>query len=150
MASLAPYTLTAGVGLFIVLPVGLFTPLGVYAVITGFLLFYVAAALALYRVNHLKLLAAAGGRRFTGFAFECLACPPFAINMVRRVSLAKKVTEPLPLAAARLLDAAAWDQMRSRCMSRLDEALQLVPEDSNESRSLEAQKQRLRELVKGP
>ncbi len=114
LTALAPFTLTAGIGLFVVLPLGLFTALGVYADLAGMALFYGATAAALYRVKRLGLLEATDLRRFLGFAFECLACPPFGVNMVRRMALAKKISEPLPLAGARLLDPAAWGQLKQR------------------------------------
>ena len=148
--ALAPFTLAAGVGLFALLPLGLFTALGIYADAAGMGLFYTATACALYRVKRLGLLDSPDSKRFVGFAFECLACPPFGVNLVRRISLSRPIPEPLPLAGARLLDAPSWDQLRSRCVARLDDALRVTAEESTESRSLEAQKQRLRELVSRP
>ena len=150
LKGLTPFTLGAGVGLFILLPLGLFTPLSMYAAAAGMILFYLATACALYRVKRLGLFEAAGRKGFVGFAFECLACPPFGVNIVRRLSLTQRVLEPLPLAGARLLDAASWDHLRSRCVARLDEALRVSGDESSESRLLEAQKQRIRELVSGP
>jgi hypothetical protein len=147
LKGLTPFTLAAGIGLFILLPLGLFTPMSVYADVAGMVLFYVATAWALYRVKRLGLFETAGRKRFAGFAFECLACPPFGVNMVRRLSLSQRVLEPLPLAGARLLEASSWDQLRSRCVARLDEAMRVIGEESSESRSLEAQKQRIRALV---
>jgi hypothetical protein len=147
LTALTPFTLAAGIGLFILLPLGLFSRLSVYADVAGMVLFYVATAWALYRVKRSGLLETAGRKRFAGFAFECLACPPFGVNIVRRISLTQRVLEPLPLAGARLLDPASWDHLRSRCVARLDEALRVAGEESSESQSLEAQKQRLRELV---
>ena len=148
--ALAPFTLTAGVGLFVLLPLGLFTPLGVYADAAGMGFFYIATVCALYRVKYLGLLESSDLKRFVGFAFECLACPPFGVNMVRRISLTRRIAEPLPLAGARLLDGPSWDALRTRCVARLDDALRIAAEESTESRSLEAQKQRLRDLVSGP
>jgi hypothetical protein len=150
LKGLMPFTLAAGVGLFVLLPLGLFTPLSVYADVAGMALFYIATAFALYRVKRSRMLATTGLKRFVGFSFECLACPPFGVNMVRRISLIQRVPEPLPLAGARLLDASSWDQLKSRCVARLDEALRITAEESIESRSLEAQKQRIRELVSRP
>jgi hypothetical protein len=150
LKGLTPYTLAAGIGLFILLPLGLFTPLGLYADAAGMVLFYLATAWALYRVKRLGWFEAAGRKGFAGFAFECLACPPFGVNIVRRLSLSQRVLEPLPLAGARLLDAFSWVELRSRCVARLDEALRVAGEESGESRSLEAQKQRIRELVSRP
>jgi hypothetical protein len=144
---IAPLTVTAGIALFLLLPVGMFTELGRYAVISAVILLYGSILLALFQLRRKGILAAAGRRHFWGFAFECLACPPFAVNMVRRITLADRIAEPVPLAAVRLLDADRWAEFRDRCISRIDEAIQRVGEDSDEQKALEAQKQRLSVLV---
>lgn len=140
---LAPTTIASAVGLFILLPLGMFTALGALAVIPALLLIYgsIIASLVLVRRRH--LLVASDRKRFAALVFECLACPPFGVNMVRRTTLAYRLGEPLPLAAARLLDAARWAGLRKLCLSRLQDALQLAAADSNEEKLLEAQKERL-------
>jgi hypothetical protein len=147
---LAPMTLTAGFALFVLLPLGMFTPLGAYAIIPAVFFLYGSTLLALFRLRRGRTLFAIDGRRFCGLAFECLACPPFAVNMIRRVTLAYRITEPAPLAAVRLLDADAWVRLSEHCISCLDEAMQLAAEHSDQLRSLEAQKLRLRALVPRP
>ena len=144
---LAPMTLTAGFALFVLLPLGMFTPLGAYAVVPAVLFLYGSTFLALFQLWRRRSLVALYGRRFWGLAFECVACPPFAVNLIRRITLAYRITEPVPLAAVRLLDADGWVRLNEHCISCLDEAMQLVAEHSDEQRSLEAQKQRLRALV---
>ncbi len=149
LKALAPSTLAAAIGLYVLLPLGMFTTLGAYAVIPALVLIYGSIAVSLYLVRLRKILIVPGGMRFLSLAFECLACPPFGINMVRRTTLGLSVAEPLPLAAARVLDAAAWARLRALCVARIDEALQAVAEDSDEQRSLQAQRQRLLELEGG-
>jgi hypothetical protein len=145
---LVPTTLTGGIALFLLLPLGMFTALGRYAVIPAVLLLYGSTLLALFRLRREGILAALDGWRFLGFAFECLACPPFAVNMVRRITLAERIAEPVPLAAVRLLDADSWMRLRDHCLLRLDEAMQLVAENSDDQKLLEAQRQRLSALVR--
>jgi hypothetical protein len=145
--SIAPLTVTAGIALFVLLPAGMFTELGRYAVIPAVVLLYGSILLALLQVRRKRILAAMSHKHFWGFAFECLACPPFAVNMIRRITLADRIAEPLPLAAVRLLDADRWAQLRERCIARIDDAIQLAGEDSHEQKQLEAQKQRLSVLV---
>lgn len=145
--SIAPLSVAAGIALFLLLPVGMFTELGRYAVIPAVVLLYGSILLALLQVRRKRILAAVGRKHFWGFAFECLACPPFAVNMVRRITLADPIAEPVPLAAVRLLDADRWAELRDRCISRIDDAIQRVEEDSYEQKVLEAQKQRLTVLV---
>jgi hypothetical protein len=141
--ALMPTTLAAGLALFMVLPLGMFTALGAYAVIPALILLYGSIIISLVLVRRRRMLIAPDGRRFLALAFECLACPPFGVNMVRRSTLGLSITEPLPLAAARLLDVAGWAELRSFCISRLEDSLRLSQADSAEGRELEAQKQRL-------
>jgi hypothetical protein len=140
---LAPMTFAIGAALFVLLPLGLFTPLGPYAVVPALVVLYGSITLALIQVYRRRLLATFDRRHFVGFAFECLACPPFAFNMVRRISLAYRISEPLPSAAVRLLDTENWARFKAYCVSRLDDALQLVGEDSSEKELLVAQRERL-------
>jgi hypothetical protein len=93
------------------------------------------------------LLAALDRWRFLGFAFECLACPPFAVNIVRRITLAERISEAVPLAGVRLLDADSWARLRDECLSRLDDEMNLVGENPDDRGMLEAQKQRLNALA---
>jgi len=143
---LAPTTLISWAALFVLLPLGMFTALGAYAVVPALVLLYGSTLLALFHLRR-KRTVLFGGRRFLGLAFECLACPPFAVNIVRRTTLAEKIAEPVPLAAVRLLDAEGWAALRDKCLSRVDDAMQRAADDPEECRLLEAQKQRLSALA---
>jgi len=66
--------------------------------------------------------------------------------MVRRTTLGLGIAEPLPLAAVRLLDAADWVKLRALCVARIEDALQSAAAESDEEKSLKAQRQRLLEL----
>lgn len=143
---IAPLCLIAWLALFVVLPLGMFTDLGVYAVAPALLLLYGSIVLGLFYLRRREVLAGMGARRFWGIAFECVACPPFGVNLVRHITLAQRITEPLPLAGARLLDAPRWSKLREQCLSRIDDAMQAAAEDSTELSALQVQKQRLSEL----
>jgi hypothetical protein len=143
---LTPTSMGAAIGLFILLPLGMFTALGAFAVIPALILLYGSIIVSLILVRSRHILVAQDRKRFIALAFECLACPPFGVNMVRRTTLSYRISEPLPLAAVRLLDAASWATLRALCVSRLQDALQLAAADSNEEKLLEAQKTRLMAL----
>jgi hypothetical protein len=143
---MAPTALTAGLALFVLLPLGMFTGLGPYAVVPAVLLLYGSILVALFQARRGKILDGGSRLRFLGFTFECLACPPFGVNMVRRMTLASRIDEPVPFAAVRLLDSERWGRLREHCLSRLDEALLLAVEHSDEHKALEAQKARLSAL----
>lgn len=143
---LAPTTLTAAMGLYVLLPLGMFTALGAYAVIPALALLYGSIIVSLFLVRRRKILITPGGTRFLALAFECIACPPFGVNMVRRTTLGIGIAEPLPLAAVRLLDATGWAKLRLLCVGRIEDALQSVAAGSAEEKLLQAQRQRLLEL----
>lgn len=143
---LAPTTLCAAIGLYVLLPLGMFSALGAYAVIPALILLYGSIIVSLFLVRRRKILIAPGGMRFLSLAFECMACPPFGVNMVRRTTLGLGIAEPLPLAAVRLLDAPDWEKLRALCISRIEDALQSAAPESDEEKSLQTQRQRLLEL----
>jgi hypothetical protein len=143
---LAPTTWSAGIGLYALLPLGMFTALGAYAVIPALVLLYGSIIVSLVLVRRRKILIVPGGMRFLSLAFECMACPPFGVNMVRRTTLGLGIAEPLPLAAVRLLDAAGWARLRALCLTRVEDALRSVATESHEEESLQAQRRRLLEL----
>ncbi len=110
-------TWVAWIALFIVLPIGLFTAAGAYAVVPALLLLYASSLVGLWRLRRATALGPPDRKRFVGFAFECLACPPFAANMIRRITLQERIAEPVPVAGIRLLDAERWDRLRTHCAS---------------------------------
>lgn len=148
LASLKYYSLTAGVALFVLLPLGLFSALRGWVLLPAVVLIYLAIALALVRLRGLGALGEERPMRFWPFAFECIACPPFGVNLIRRRALMMRIDEPLPLAAARLLDAPGWEAFEAQCRARLDDALVQAAPDSEEARRLTLRKQWLSTLVR--
>jgi hypothetical protein len=143
---LAPWSLVGGIALFLLLPLGMFTSLGPYLVIPAMCLVYGSTLVALAKLRRGESISTLSPRQFWGFAFECIACPPFAINMVRRITLKDRIAEPAPRAAVRLLDSSQWSEFRERCVARLDERIRFAGEEASTIDALEAQKQRLSEL----
>jgi hypothetical protein len=120
----APCSVTAFVGLFVLLPLGLFTPLGARAILPAVVLVYGCIAAALLVIRLRCRMPAFSKLQFAGFAFECLACPPFGISTVRRAALRTQVSEPLTHAAVRLLSPGQRRLLGSHCLGVLDEELQ--------------------------
>ncbi len=137
---IAPWTVAAALALFVILPVGLFTAYGTYAILPAVSVLYLGILVALLLVRRRSALPALTGSRFAGLAFECLACPPFGINLIRRVALMRRVHEPLLSAAARLLPACERDALRAHCVAILDDEIGRLEELSNRRQSLEEQR----------
>ncbi len=141
-------TLCTGLALFVLLPIGMLSPLGAYGVIPAVSLMYGSILLALWQQR--SILARNDRRRYLGSAFECIACPPFAVNLIRRSTLAERIAEPAPIAAARLLDSGRWREVRDYYAMRLEEAMRMAEENSDERRILESQRQHLNALDPRP
>lgn len=138
-----PWTGAAAFALFVLLPLGLFTRFGAHAVLAAVAVLYGSILVALLCVWRRGSFGALKGRRFAALIFECLACPPFGVNLIRRISLANPVRESLLFAAARLLSASEWDALRAHCLATLDQELWRLEESSLERKPLEQQRARL-------
>jgi hypothetical protein len=141
-------TVVAALALFVVLPVGMFSALKLWIIIPALLLLYGSALLGALRVRPLRRALGLEGWRYAGFLFECLACPPFAANMLRRVALSQRIGETLPLAAVRLLSGPDWLALRARLAARLDDEMEVLEEQSPLRGRLSASKQALEALVR--
>ena len=120
ISSVAPFTVTAGLSLYVLLPAGLFTPVAPTVALFAVVLLYVSIICGLWRLYFLNHASRPTGRSFATLAFECMACPPIGVNLVRRVSLAQRIDEEFPCAASRLLDADSWAQVQMKCAERID------------------------------
>lgn len=143
LRSIAPFTVGAGVAWYVLLPLGLFTRLGTPFVLTAVALLYSHIILALCWLFVQRSTYQLRGTKFAALAFECIACPPFAVNLVRRVSLAQSICEPFPEAARRLLDSDAWAEVRAKCVERIAYEIEGEQEGSPRRELLRVQQQRL-------
>ena len=142
LRSVAPFTIGAGAALYVLLPLGLFTRLGTPVVFAAVAALYLNIILALCWLYPQRSAIHLRGKQFAALVFECIACPPFAVNLVRRVSLAQTISEQFPVAAQRLLDADDWADVRTRCAPRIDDEIDAEPEGSQRAQALRAQRRR--------
>lgn len=110
--------------LFVLLPLGFFTALGDRALLSGVVLFYSTAlvAIAWLMANRQKFSLSA--KKLASLAFESLICPPFALNLVRHVSLAMPLRGDLVVIAHRLLGDDQWNRTHRLLLERLDEDIE--------------------------
>jgi hypothetical protein len=101
---LAPFIWCMAVALFILIPLGLFSRLSNVAIFAGVTIFYASGLMALVIVWLKRDIYGISSKQFVSLAFESLTCPPFAINMVRHLSLDIKPAEDFLSAADRLLE----------------------------------------------
>src|SRR5258706_6562710 len=114
-----------------------------------------AHALGLLYVNIIASLVATwlarprlgfDSKKFAVLAFECVVCPPYAANLVRRVTSLVTVDEDFASAAGRLLQSEQLNYVKRECLARIDERIEAEPEESSSGVLLK--KGRLRFVVK--
>lgn len=117
---LAPMVWSIAIALSVLLPLGFFTSLGDRALLPALLLIFgnIVFSLVWVWLNRVKFNLS--NKKFASLAFESLICPPFAVNIVRHLSLNIPVSEDLVSAAHRLQKPDSWDQTRLALLARLD------------------------------
>lgn len=108
---------------FILLPVTLFGRLGDLMILLVFVLVYLNILLVILFLwlDRSKFNLTLHG--FASIAFDFLICPPFALNIVRRLSLSVQVDEDFINAARRLLKPADWEVTQREALTRLDDEI---------------------------
>lgn len=142
LADVGRWGLLAGIALYVVLPMGLLA--GLWSPLTpiGLALLYASLVVAIIRlVGHRKALGLTRGR-LTALAFEALACPPFGVNLARRIAMAIPIPEQLPDVAELLLTRSDWMRLAGLCANSLDEELVGLEPDSEEFGRLTEQRDR--------
>ena len=142
---LAPHVLVSGACLFILLPVALFYPLGLAATCAVVGLLYANNIVALARLYRHRSAFGLSGAQVGSLAFECLACPPFAVNLVRRLCARLAVDEDFIAAATRLLRPEALAHVHAECLRRIDEQIDGELDGSPRMAALRVRRQRFAE-----
>ena len=147
IGSFAPFVWVAWVALFVLLPLGLFSPLGTPLSLAAVALLYVNNLLALTLTYRWRDRLRVDRRAVLKLAVECLACAPYSVNLVRRLCALMASKEDFTHAAARLLDGPALALVKAQCLARIDEQIEAEPQGSPrmvllESARLQFQEQR--------
>lgn len=137
----------SGITLFGLLPLSLFGQLGTAVTLGVISLLYainLTALVLLHRI-HQRLQVPAG--KYWSVAFECLVCPPFCINLVRRACEWQGVKDDFVQACQALLPPPALAEVHGECLLRIDE--QIAFEDEQSSRMAALQRAREHFLTRG-
>ena len=129
--------------LFLLLPLGLFTSLGSRILIAAAGLLYLSIVFALSYLWAYRETLGLTRKQVGKLAFEYLICPPFALNLIRAVSLAQPAREDLISAARRLETAEAWKATREQLLLRLNEEIEMEDETSVRMAGLRDQRAQL-------
>lgn len=134
-------------GLFVALPLGLFTAIGAPAIWAAVAMSYGSALGGVIHLWFSRHTFSITGSTFALLAFEAVLCPPFAANLVRRIAMRHRVLESFPHAAGRLLRGDERVAARAQCESLLTEELATTP--APESAALHARKLQVSKWLEG-
>ena len=139
-ARFAPLTWSLAAVMFVLLPVSLTGRFGDWLLLLAFLLIYVnvLCILVLLWVSRKKYSLAAGS--FAAIALDLLVCPPFALNLIRRLSLRVPVREDFIAAAKRLQTPGDWQATRLEVLARLDDEIAFEDEASGRMAALKGRR----------
>ena len=128
--------------LFVGLPIAFYAHFGLPVLLALVGELYAAIVIALVLVYRRRDALGLGGRAFGVLAFELLACAPYAANLVRRLSLQRRMDEDFVAASERLLKDDALAHMRIQCAGRIDDELEAIDVDSPRARALRDARER--------
>lgn len=129
--------------LFVVIPVGLNGLSSSTGVLLALALLYVNIVAGLIVVWRARAALGLDRRSIGLLSLECLACPPYAANLVRRVSGLRTVSEDFIGAASRLLQPSDLALAQRQCLARVDDQLDAESEGTPRALALAAFRQRL-------
>lgn len=142
LAHFAPFVCAAGLALFVLLPLGLFANLGSAFTLAAIVVLYTINIIALVRLWALREGLKLSNRQYSQMAFECFVCPPFAVNLVRRLCAKLQHDEDFVSAAARLLQPADLAEAHAQCLLRVDEQIECEAEASARLATLQSARHR--------
>ena len=130
IVQLAPFLWGVWITLFVLLPISLLWKTGYEALAAVVISLYllIASMLAVLWMRRAKLALAP--RRFASFAFEALACPPCALNLIRKITQEAQIQDDLFDAGRRLLTARDWERLRPHLLKRVNDAIEEIDENS--------------------
>lgn len=121
---------------FVLLPFALFGRRGDLVILLSFMLIYVNVLLIVFLLWLDRHKFGLTGKSFAVMALDLLICPPFALNIIRRLSLRVPVQEDLIHAARRLQTSDAWELTRVQVLARLDDEIASEDEDTSRMAAL--------------
>ena len=142
LARFTPFVCGAGIALFVLLPLGLFASLGTGFTLVAIGLLYTVNLAALLQLWLLRSQLKLSNPQVFQIAFECLVCPPFGVNLVRRLCLKLRHDEDFVAAATRLLGPAGLAAAHAQCLQRVEEQIEFEPESSTRLPMLRAARRR--------
>ncbi len=135
---LAPMILALAFTLFVLFPIGLFSKIGDIGLLSIIGLLYLNVATPLVWLGFNRKTFGMSAKRYSSIVLECILCPPFAVNLVRKISTSIPISDELITTARDLQSADGWKLSRHELIRRLNEEIESEDENSNRASSLHA------------
>lgn len=139
-------SLWLGLVLFGLFPAVLFLYLRDSSLVAVLVLLYLSIGASLYLVHRHRQAYGLGRRQFWALCFECLVCPPLAVNLVRRLSLNLCERCDLVALSSTLLDGDERARAQAAFASRLEDQLVLLGEQSAQGQAVQGRLQEISQL----
>lgn len=132
-SSLVPFVYLAALAIFVLLPACLFWRRSDLQVLAAAALVYAnSIAAGIVVVRRRDALGLERKRAWTA-AVEIVLCPPFAVNLIRRLSIHDRIEASIPAAGAALLDAAEWERLQAKLVASQDDEIEDATSDAARS-----------------
>jgi hypothetical protein len=83
-------------------------------------------------------------RKFLSLGFECVVCPPVAVNLIRKISVGlPELAQDLLVVSQTLLEGEDWNRTKDKFISRIGEAIDFEDENTPRFEKLIANRDRL-------
>jgi hypothetical protein len=119
----APFVLISALCLLVLMPLGFATRAGSPLVIAALVVMYLSNALALLVLARRRATMGLSRSQYMALAVECLVCPPFAINLIRRLCALQPFSDDFVAASIRFLPVADLVEVNAQCLLRLNELI---------------------------
>lgn len=119
LLALRPWVAGIWLSLFVALPACVILHLPLALTLGVLALLYAQIGVALVLAWRVRAALGMAGGRLAALAAEVLVCPPYAANLLRKLSLGLAHGDDLAGASARLMDGPAWAALNERCRARL-------------------------------
>lgn len=139
-------SLWLGLVLFLLFPAVLFLYLRDSTLVAVLVLLYLSIGASLLLVHRQRQAYGLGRKQYWALCFECLVCPPLAVNLVRRLSLDRYPQHDLVALSERLLDTDERRLAYGLFVSRLEDQLMLLDEASDAALRVQARIQEMTQL----
>lgn len=130
--TLTPMIYGLAISLFGIMPLVLFLSPSDSLLLLSLALLYLNLVGCLAWVYWNRRVIGLSNKKLFSLCFECVVCPPIALNLVRRLSLQTQSNQDLISVAYNLLTPAEWEATKLKFLAQLEQ--QIIGEEENSAR----------------